>query len=74
MLCNDLLEANNGVAKSDGGDVGGTWLQLTCCALPKQMSVSLIYLRGLGAENVRGGWSWVRGIVLELDGGRLVGL
>ena len=35
MLCNDLLEANNGVAKSDGGDVGGTWLQLTCCALPK---------------------------------------
>ena len=35
------------------------------------MSVSLIYLRGLGAEDVRGGWSWVRGVVLELDGGRL---
>ena len=35
------------------------------------MSVSLIYLGGLGAENVGGGQSWVRGIVLELDGGRL---
>ena len=27
--------ADNGVAKSDGGDVRGTWLQLMCCALPK---------------------------------------
>ena len=27
--------ANDGVTKSDGGDVGGTWLQLMCCALPK---------------------------------------
>ena len=33
--------------------------------------MSLIYLRGLGAENVRGGQSWVGGIILELDGGRL---
>ena len=35
------------------------------------MSVSLIYLRGSGVENVRGGWSWVRGVILESDGGRL---
>ena len=35
------------------------------------MSVSLIYFGGSGAENVRGGWSLVRGVVLELDGGRL---
>ena len=55
--------------KSDGGDVGGTWLQLMCCALPK--CLSLIYLRGLGAEDVRGSRSWVRGVILESDGGRL---
>ena len=30
-----ILGADDGVAKSDGGDVGGTWLQLMCCALPK---------------------------------------
>ena len=35
------------------------------------MSVSLIYLRGLRAENVRGSQSWVGGVVLESDGGRL---
>ena len=35
------------------------------------MSVPLIYLRGSGAENVGGGWSWVGGVVLELDRGRL---
>ena len=35
------------------------------------MSVSLIYLRGSGVEDVRDSWSWVRGVVLELDGGRL---
>ena len=35
------------------------------------MSVSLIYLGGLGAENVRGGQSLVRGVILESDGGRL---
>ena len=34
-LCGDLLEADNRVAKSNGSDVGGTWLQLMCCALPK---------------------------------------
>ena len=28
MLCGGLSEANDGVAKSIGGDVGGTWLQL----------------------------------------------
>ena len=30
-----MLKAVDGVAKSDGSDVGGTWLQLMCCALPK---------------------------------------
>ena len=30
--------------------------------------MSLICLRGLGAEDVRGGQSWVGGVVLELDG------
>ena len=35
------------------------------------MSVSLVYLRGLGVESVRGSQSWVRGVILELDGGRL---
>ena len=29
--------ADNRVAKSDGGDVGGTWLQLMCCTLPKRL-------------------------------------
>ena len=32
-----ILGAENGVAKSDGSDVGGTWLQLMCCALPKRL-------------------------------------
>ena len=68
VLCGDLLEANDGVAKSEGSDVGGTWLQVMCCPLPKT-SVSLIYLRGSRTENVRGGQSWVRGVVLESDEG-----
>ena len=33
--------------------------------------MSLIYLGGSGAEDVGGGQSWVRGVVLESDGGRL---
>ena len=33
--------------------------------------MSLIYLRGLGAEDVGGSQSWVRGVILELDRGRL---
>ena len=33
--------------------------------------MSLIYLGGSGAENVRGGQGLVGGIVLESDGGRL---
>ena len=37
MLCDDLVEADNRVAKSNGSDVGGTWLQLICCALPKHL-------------------------------------
>ena len=35
MLHGDLSEADDRVAKSDGGDVVGTWLQLMCCTLPK---------------------------------------
>ena len=35
------------------------------------MSVPLIYFRGSGTECVRGGWSWVGGVILELDGGGL---
>ena len=35
------------------------------------MSVYLIYLRGSGVEDVGGGQSWVGGVVLELDRGRL---
>ena len=38
LLCDDdLSEADDGVAKSDGSDVRGTWLQLMCCALPKHL-------------------------------------
>ena len=37
VLWTGIPEANNGVAKSDGGDVRGTWLQLMCCALPKHL-------------------------------------
>ena len=37
LLWTEILEADVGVAKSDGGDVGGTWLQLMCCALPKHL-------------------------------------
>ena len=32
-----ILGADDRVAKSDGGDVRGTWLQLMCCALPKRL-------------------------------------
>ena len=33
--------------------------------------MSLIYLGGSGEEDVGGSWSWVGGVVLESDGGRL---
>ena len=29
--------------------------------------MSLIYLRGLEAEDVGGSWSWVGGVILESD-------
>ena len=35
LLRDDLLEADDRVAKSNGSDVRGTWLQLMCCTLPK---------------------------------------
>ena len=37
LLRGDLSEADDGVVKSDGSDVRGTWLQLMCCALPKHL-------------------------------------
>ena len=50
----------------------GPW-QWTYCTYVvwSEIYVSLIYLRGSGVEDVRDSWSWVRGVVLELDGGRL---
>ena len=35
LLQTEISEANNEVVKSNSGDVGGTWLQLMCCTLPK---------------------------------------
>ena len=32
LLQTEMLKAVDGVAKSNGSDVGGTWLQLMCCA------------------------------------------
>ena len=32
-----ISRADDGVAKSKGGDVIGTWLQLMCCTLPKRL-------------------------------------
>ena len=37
LLHGDLSGTDDGVAKSDGGDVRGTWLQLMCCTLPKHL-------------------------------------
>ena len=59
------MGADNGVAKSDGGDVRGTWLQL--CVVPL-LNVCVLNLSWrVGAEDVRGGWSWVRGVILVSD-------
>ena len=33
LLQTEVLKAINRVTKSDGGDVGGTWLQLMCYVL-----------------------------------------
>ena len=37
MLWTEMLNAVDGVTKYDGSDVGGTWLQLMCCTLPKRL-------------------------------------
>ena len=37
LLWAGLPKANDGIAKSDGGDVRGTWLQLVCCTLPEHL-------------------------------------
>ena len=38
VLQTEILKAVDRIAKSDdGGGVGGTWLQLMCCALPKHL-------------------------------------
>ena len=49
-------------------------LGFNLCVTPFLKSVSLIYLRGSRMENVGGGQSWVRGIILESDEGRLSGV
>ena len=46
-------------------------LGFNSCVAPFLNVCALIYLRGLGAESVGGSRSWVGGVVLELDGGRL---
>ena len=58
--------ANDRVAKSDGGDVRGTWLQLMCCTLPNVCVLNLS--QRVRAEDVGGGRSWVGGVGLVLDG------
>ena len=35
MVQTEMLKAIDGVTKYNGSDVGGTWLQLLCCTLPK---------------------------------------
>ena len=45
-------------------------LGFNLCVAPF-LNVCVPNLRGSRAENVRGGWSWVRGVALESDGGRL---
>ena len=37
LLQTGLLKTVSGVTKSIGGVVGGTWLQLMCCILPKHL-------------------------------------
>ena len=37
LLQTEIPEADNRVTKSNGSDVGGTWLQLMCCTLPKHL-------------------------------------
>ena len=37
LLWTEISEANDRVAKSNGSVVGGTWLQLICCTLPKRL-------------------------------------
>ena len=48
--------------------LGGLGFNL--CVAPF-LNVCVPNLRGLRAENIRGGRSWVRGVALESDGGRL---
>ena len=59
------MGADNGVAKSNGGDVGGTWLQLCVAPLLNVCVLNLSWR--VGVEDVRGGWSWVRGVILVSD-------
>ena len=64
-----MLKAIDGVAKSNGGGVRGTWLQLMCCALPKCCVPNLP--QGQGWRLVRGCWSWVGIAILETGEGRV---
>ena len=43
-------------------------LGFNLCVAPFLNVCVLNLIWRVGAEDVRGGWSWVRGVVLELDG------
>ena len=58
--------ANDGVAKSNGSDVKGLGFNL--CVAPFLNICVLNLSQRVRAEDVRGGWSWVGGVVLVLDG------
>ena len=68
MLWTEITKANNGVAKSNGGDVG---LGFNLCVVPFLNSCVPNLPQRSRTEYVRGGWSWVRGVILESDKERL---
>ena len=43
-------------------------LGFNLCVVPFLNVCVLNLTRRVGAEDVRGGWSWVRGVILESDG------
>ena len=46
-------------------------LGFNLCVAPFLNILPLFYFRGSGTECVGGGRCWVRGVILESDGGRL---
>ena len=43
-------------------------LGFNLCVVPFLNICDLNLTQKVGAEDVRGGWSWVRGVILESDG------